>query len=199
MDLAPNTLQGRFVRLEPLSRAHAPALWEAARAPELWRFTMSRVASRAELDAYVEAALRDAATGAALPFATVDLASGRVAGSTRFTNASARDLRVEIGYTFLAPEFQRTALNTEAKLLMLRHAFEVLGCVRVEFRASAHNAPSRAALRRLGAVEEGILRKQARLPDGTWRDTVFHGVLDREWPEVRARLEARLARGATAG
>jgi len=193
MHLSPVTLQGRHVRLEPLSRTHLPALWEAARAPELWRFTMTRIASRDDLDTYVEEALADAARGTALPFVTIDLASGRVAGSTRFANASARDLRVEIGYTFLAPEFQRTAVNTEAKHLMLRHAFEELGCVRVEFRASAHNAPSRAALRRIGAIEEGVLRRQARLPDGTWRDTVFHSVLDREWAAVKARLEALAA------
>jgi RimJ/RimL family protein N-acetyltransferase len=194
MELAPITLEGRHVRLEPLSPAHLPGLWEAARAPELWRFTMTRIGDRADLERYVGDALADQARGTSLPFATVDRASGRVAGSTRFLNASPRDLRVEIGHTFLAPGFQRTALNTEAKLLMLRHAFEVLGCVRVEFRASAHNAPSRSALRRIGAVEEGVLRRQARLPDGTWRDTVFHSVLDHEWPAVQARLESLLAR-----
>jgi N-acetyltransferase len=194
MNLTPVTLEGRHVRLEPLALAHAPALWEAARAPELWRFTLTRIATREDLDRYVADALADAARGTSLPLATIDRASGRVAGSTRFLNASARDLRLEIGYTFVAPAFQRTALNTEAKLLMLRHAFEALGCVRVEFRASAHNAPSRAALRRIGAVEEGVLRRQARLPDGTWRDTAISSVLDREWPEVRPRLEAMLAR-----
>jgi RimJ/RimL family protein N-acetyltransferase len=191
----PVTLAGRHVRLEPLSRAHLDALWEAAADPDLWRHTLTRIANREDLSAYVEAALADQARGTALPFATVDLASGRVAGSTRFANASPVDRRVEIGYTFVARPFQRTAVNTEAKLLMLRHAFDVWGCVRVELKTAARNARSRAAIRRLGAVEEGILRRHARMHDGTWRDTVFHAILDHEWPAVRARLEERLARG----
>jgi RimJ/RimL family protein N-acetyltransferase len=194
VNLAPLTLVGRHVRLEPLTRAHVDALWTIADDPGLWRHTLVRISSRDELAAYVEAALSDEAAGSALPFATIDLASGRVAGSTRFINASVRDRRVEIGHTFVGRPFQRTAENSEAKLLMLRHAFEAWRCVRVELRTAARNERSRTAIRRLGAVEEGILRQHARMHDGTWRDTVFYGVLDREWPEVRARLEARLDR-----
>jgi RimJ/RimL family protein N-acetyltransferase len=194
--LAPVTLEGRHVRLEPLGRGHVEALWRIAEDPELWRHTLTRIETRADLEVYVDAALADHAAGTALPFATIDLRSGRVAGSTRFANASARDLRVEIGYTFLGRVFQRTAVNTEAKYLMLRHAFEAWGCVRVELKTAARNERSRAAIRRIGATEEGILRRHARMPDGTWRDTVFHSVLDGEWPAVRARLEEMLGDAA---
>jgi N-acetyltransferase len=194
--IEPVTLEGRHVRLEPLTRDHLDALWTVADDPDLWRHTLTRISTRAELDAYVEAAFADQVLGTTLPFATIDLASGRVAGSTRFINASVRDLRVEIGHTFVGRPFQRTAVNTEAKYVMLRHAFESWGCVRVELRTAARNERSRAAIRRIGGIEEGILRRHARMHDGTWRDTVFHGVLDSEWPALRARLEAMLTRGA---
>ncbi len=192
--IEPITMEGRHVRLEPLSRAHLDGLWDVAQAPELWEQTMARVRTREELAGYVEAALAAAAARTALPFATIDRASGRVAGSTRFMSVSLPDLRVDIGSTFLGLRYQRTALNTEAKYLMLRHAFERWGCVRVELKTAAANERSRAAIRRLGAKEEGILRRHGRLPDGTWRDTVYHGVLDSEWPAAKAELERRLAR-----
>ncbi len=194
MRIEPVTLEGRHVRLEPLTRDHVDALWSVADDPDLWRHTLTRIRTRDELAAYVLAALAEQALGTALPLATIDRATGRVAGSTRFINVSQRDLRVEIGHTFVGRAFQRTAVNTEAKLLMLRHAFETWGCVRVELRTAARNERSRAAIRRLGAVEEGVLRRHARMHDGTWRDTVFYGVLDSEWPAVRARLEELLAR-----
>ncbi len=194
MRIEPVTLEGRHVRLEPLTRDHVDALWSVADDPDLWRHTLTRISTRDELAAYVLAALAEQALGTALPLATIDRATGRVAGSTRFINVSQRDLRVEIGHTFVGRAFQRTAVNTEAKLLMLRHAFETWGCVRVELRTAARNERSRAAIRRLGAVEEGVLRRHARMHDGTWRDTVFYGVLDSEWPAVRARLEELLAR-----
>jgi RimJ/RimL family protein N-acetyltransferase len=194
VNIEPITLEGRHVRLEPLTRDHLDALWAAADDPDVWRFTLTRIGTRDELAAYVDAALADQALGTALPFATIDRASGRVAGSTRFINVSQRDLRVEIGHTFVGRAFQRTAVNTEAKYLMLRHAFETWGCVRVELRTAAKNERSRAAIRRIGGIEEGVLRRHARMHDGTWRDTVFYAVLDAEWPAVRARLEERLAR-----
>jgi N-acetyltransferase len=191
--IEPVTLEGRHVRLEPLTRDHVDALWAVAADPDLWRYTLTRIDTRDELAAYVDAALVEQALGSALPFATVDLASGRVAGSTRFINASIRDRRVEIGHTFVGRPFQRTAVNTEAKYLMMRHAFETWGCVRVELRTAARNERSRAAIRRIGGIEEGTLRRHARMHDGTWRDTVFYSVLDREWVTVGARLEAMLA------
>lgn len=188
------TLAGRHVRLEPLSLEHVPALCEVGVDPELWRWTLAAIRTPAEMRAYVETALRERDEGRALPFATVDAASGRAIGSTRFGSASPADGRVEIGWTWVARAWQRTPANTEAKYLMLRHAFETLGCVRVELRTDALNERSRAAILRLGATQEGILRKHMRSQGGRMRDTVYFGILDDEWPAVRAGLEARLAR-----
>jgi RimJ/RimL family protein N-acetyltransferase len=193
MRIEPVTLTGRHVRLEPLAPSHADGLWEQARDPELWRWTVSRIGDRAAFDVYLATAFNEAAAGRALPFATVELASGRPIGSSRFANISTHDRRVEIGWTWIGRPWQRTAVNTEAKLLMLRHAFDAWECVRVELKTSALNAPSRRAIARIGGVEEGTLRRHTRLDDGTWRDTVYFSILDHEWPAVRARLEARLA------
>lgn len=192
--LDPVTLAGRHVRLEPLSPEHLPALCEVGLDPELWRWTLGVIRTPEEMRAYVEAALRERDAGRALPFATVDAASGRAVGSTRFANASAADGRVEIGWTWLGRAWQRTPANTEAKYLMLRHAFETLGCVRVELKTDALNARSRAAILRLGAVEEGVLRRHMRSQNGRMRDSVYFSILDDEWPAVRAGLEAKLAR-----
>lgn len=192
--LEPVTLAGRHVRLEPLSPEHLPALCEVGLDPELWRWTLSVIRTPEEMRAYVETALRERDAGRALPFATVDAASGRAVGSTRFGNASEADGRVEIGWTWLGRAWQRTPANTEAKYLMLRHAFETLGCVRVEFKTDALNERSRAAILRLGAVEEGVLRKHMRSQGGRMRDSVYFSILDDEWPAVRAGLEAKLAR-----
>ncbi len=196
MQIAPVTLTGRHVRLEPLAESHAESLWEIAREPELWRWTVSKVSTRADFDRYLQRALAEAAGGTGLPFATIELATGRPVGSTRFGNISMRDRRAEIGWTWVGVPWQRTAVNTEAKLLMLRHAFEGWGCVRVELKTSALNEKSRNAIRRLGATEEGCLRRHTLLDDGTWRDTVYYSILDDEWPAVRGRLEERLARQA---
>ena len=194
MIVEPVVLVGRRVRLEPLSlERHQAALASVGLAPELWRWTVSRPRTAADLRAYLETALAEQAAGRALPFATVDLVSGRVAGSTRFGSISVPDRRVEIGWTWLGPEFQRSHVNTEAKYLMLRHAFDTWGCVRVELKSNALNAPSRRAMERIGAQYEGTLRRHARLEDGTWRDTTYYSVLDHEWPEVRARLERMMA------
>lgn len=191
---APVTLEGAHVRLEPLRLDHVEALCAVGLDPAIWRWTLTRATTPADMREYVERALAEQAGGAFLPFATVDRASGTVVGSTRYGNWSARDRRVEIGWTWIAPRWQRTAINTEAKLLMLRHAFERLGCVRVEFKANAANTPSCTAILRLGATQEGTLRRHALLPDGSWRDTTYFSILDREWPGVRERLEARLGR-----
>jgi RimJ/RimL family protein N-acetyltransferase len=188
------TLAGRHVRLEPLSPEHVPALCEVGLDPELWRWTLTVIRTPEEMRAYVETALRERDEGRALPFATVDAESGRPIGSTRFGNVSMADGRVEIGCTWVARPWQRTPANTEAKYLMLRHAFETLGCVRVELKTDALNARSRAAILRVGAREEGVLRKHMRSQGGRMRDTVYFSILDDEWPAVRAGLEARLAR-----
>lgn len=190
----PVTLAGRHVRLEPLSLGHVPALCEVGLDPELWRWTLSEVGTPEEMRAYVDTALRERDEGRSLPFATVDAAGGRVIGSTRFASLSAADRRVEIGWTWVGRPWQRTPANTEAKYLMLRHAFEALGMVRVELKTDALNLRSRAVILRLGAREEGTLRRHMRSRGGRMRDTVYFSVLDDEWPEVRARLEEKLAR-----
>ncbi|PAP81529.1 GNAT family N-acetyltransferase [Rubrivirga sp. SAORIC476] len=194
--MTPVTLEGAHVRLEPLTRAHLDALAEVGLDPDLWTWTASTVRTRDDLAAYVETALAGQADGTALPFATVDRASGRVVGSTRFGNYVAAHRRVEIGWTFVAPPWQRTAVNTEAKLLMMAHAFDTLGLTRVEWKTDALNARSRAAILRLGAIEEGTLRSHMVVRDGRLRDTVYFSVTADEWPAVRDRLTARLAQGA---
>ena len=196
MKLEPVTLEGRHVRLVPMTAEHVPALWEAGRDPELWRLTVSQVHSEADMRRYVEDALRQQAAGTAIPFVTTEAATGRVVGSSRLANAEAAHRRVEIGWTWIAPAWQRTAVNTEAKYLMLRHAFEVLGMVRVELKTDALNERSRRAILRIGAREEGILRKHQITESGRNRDSVYFSVIDDEWPRVRSHLEAMLAPGA---
>ena len=187
-------LAGRVVRLEPLSLEHLPALCEVGLDAELWRWTLSVVRSREDMRRYVEAALGEQAAGAALPFVIVDRTSGRVIGSTRYGNIAMRHRRLEIGWTWLGLAWQRTAANTEAKLLLLTHAFESLRCQRVEFKTDALNDRSRAALLRIGAREEGTFRRHSVTDDGRTRDTVYFSIVDSEWPETKARLEHMLAR-----
>ena len=189
----PLVLEGRVVRLEPLTSAHVPALSEVALDPELWRWTLSVIQTVDDLRRYVDAALAARAAGTSYPFATVDRASGRVVGTTRFCSLETAHRKVEIGYTFVAPAWQRTPVNTEAKLLMLRHAFDVLGMNRVEFKTDALNEKSRAALLRLGATEEGTLRAHLVTERGRIRDSVYYSVLASEWPAVQTRLEQRLS------
>lgn len=198
MQLEPVTLEGRHVRLVPVTPEHVPALWEAGRDPELWRLTIAQVHSEDDMRRYVADALRAQAAGTALPFVTTEAATGRVIGSTRFGNYESAHRRVEIGWTWIAPAWQRTAINTEAKYLMLRHAFEALGCVRVELKTDALNERSRRAILRIGAREEGILRKHQITEGGRIRDSVYFSVIDDEWPAVRARLEQMLAAPAPA-
>jgi RimJ/RimL family protein N-acetyltransferase len=182
------------VRLVPLTAEHASALLPVALHEELWRWTVTEIRSAAELDRYIASALRDQELGTALPFATIHRASGTPVGSTRYGNYDPDNRRLEIGWTWVAPEFQRSAVNTEAKLLMLRHAFEELECIRVELKTDALNEKSRSAIQRLGAVQEGLFRKHMITSSGRLRDTVFYSILAEEWPGVRLRLEARLAR-----
>jgi RimJ/RimL family protein N-acetyltransferase len=198
LDLTPVTLVGRHVRLEPLSREHKADLARVALDPELWRWTPTQIHSTDDLDAYIEAALALQRAGTALPFATVDRSTGRAIGSTRFGNIDPPNRRVEIGWSWLGRDFQRKAFNTEAKLLMLTHAFERMDCIRVEFKADALNTKSRTAIERLGAKEEGTLRHSMILPDGRLVDWVYYSILRDEWPAVRADLEQKLASHAPA-
>jgi N-acetyltransferase len=210
--LSPIALEGRYVRLEPLSQRHIPGLLAVVEGPRE-TFGLTHVPQdRAGLQRYVDAALADAARGQALPFATLDPLSRRVLGSTRFfafefwpveepDSPLARPpgipQAVEIGYTWIAPQCQRTAVNTEAKRLMLAHAFERWGVLRVSLKTDERNLRSRAAIERLGAQLDGILRSHLPASDGGIRNTAYYSILAAEWPAVRARLDARLARGAT--
>lgn len=192
-ELSRLTLEGRHVRLEPLSRQHRSGLAAVALDPELWRFTLTQIHSVNDLDEFIETALFWQSAGHCVPFATVDRSTGRPIGSTRLANINAQNRRAEIGWTWLGRDFQRRAFNTEAKLLMLAHAFEHMDCIRVELRTSALNTRSRNAIARLGAREEGILRHHTILPDGRLIDWMYYSILRDEWPSVRAGLEQKLA------
>lgn len=191
--LAKVTLSGRHVRLEPLERAHVEALIPIAQDPELWRIGMESAGSPELMRAYVERALAARDAGLALPFVTVEQKSGTVVGSTRFGNYDRVHRRIEIGWTWIAAPWQRTAVNTEAKLLMLAHAFETLELRRVELKTDVLNARSRAAILRLGATEEGVFRQHVATWNGRVRDSVWFSILGGEWPAVRERLVAKLA------
>jgi N-acetyltransferase len=189
IDLSPCVLEGSLVRLEPLAPHHLDGLCAVGLDPEIWRLTIAKVDSRAAMEHYVAQALAEQLAGTALPFATIDRASGAIIGSTRFHSPAPAHRRVEIGWTWLGRAWQRTGANTEAKYLMLRHAFERWQCLRVEFKTSTLNERSRAALRRIGAVEEGVLRSHMINQDGTVRDSVYFSILQPEWPGVKLRLE----------
>jgi RimJ/RimL family protein N-acetyltransferase len=185
-------LEGRVVRLEPLRLNHWPRLSEVGLDPELWRWTTSRVASPEDMRRYIETAIDWQAQGIALPFATVERSSGQAVGSTRFAAIDRVNRRVEIGWTWVAPPWQRTPVNTEAKYLMLRHAFEVLGCIRVELKTNSMNTTSRNAILRIGAREEGVFRNHMINDDGSIRHTVYYSIIDSEWPDLKRRLEEKL-------
>jgi len=189
--LQPVSLRGTHVRLEPLQAVHAPALAEALADGELWRLWYTAVPTRETVDAYVATALAEREAGVSLPFVVRD-AGGEVVGSTRYCNVEAANRRLEIGYTWYAARVQRTALNSEAKLLLLRHAFETLDCIAVEFRTNWFNERSRAAIARLGAKQDGVLRQHRLMPDGSYRDTVVFSILNSEWPAVRRNLLFKL-------
>jgi RimJ/RimL family protein N-acetyltransferase len=192
--LAPVVLEGQWVRLEPLTLGHVQELALVAFDEDVWRWTVEQVRTVTDLEAYVQRALDQQNAGAALPFATIDRASGRAIGSTRFAQFEAEHTRIEIGWTWVGREWQRTAINTEAKLLMLTHAFDSLALQRVELKTDVLNERSRRAIERLGAVQEGVFRQHVITNSGRVRDTVYYSILSREWPAVRARLEAKLAR-----
>jgi RimJ/RimL family protein N-acetyltransferase len=193
MDVTPVTLEGRHVRLEPLSLDHRADLATIALDPELWQTTLTRIESLEDLDAYLETARSWQRAGTAIPFATIDRATGRAIGCTRFANIDPPNRHLEIGWTWLGREFHRQAFNTEAKLLMLDHAFDRMGCIRVEFRVNVLNLRSRRAVTRLGAKEEGTLRQHTIAADGRLIDWVYYSILRGEWRAVRANLEQRLA------
>ena len=193
MIVTPVMLEGRHARLEPLAKEHLAGLEEVGLEEELWRWIPTAVRTREEMAAYIETALNEQERGVSLPFAIVEKATGRAIGSTRYGNIDRTNHRVEIGWTWVAREWQRTATNTEAKYLLLRHAFESLGCMRVELKTDSLNEKSRAAILRIGAKEEGIFRNHMITASGRIRHTVYFSIIDSEWPAVKARLEARLS------
>ncbi|MGH2400992.1 MAG: GNAT family N-acetyltransferase, partial [bacterium] len=190
--IQPVVLDGRSVRLEPLSPEHLTSLLEVGLDPELWRWTVGVLRTAGDLEDYIRKALAEQAQGISLPFATIHKPSGRTVGSTRFGNIDRSNRRVEIGWTWIGRPWQRTVVNTEAKFLMLRHAFEEWGCLRVEFKTDRLNEQSRRALLRIGAKEEGIFRSHMITETGRVRDSVYFSIIAAEWPEVRARLEEKL-------
>jgi len=192
MAVSPVTLTGAHVQLEPLAKAHLAGLAEVGLDQELWRWIPTPVRTQEEMAAYIETALDEQARGMSLPFAIMEQATGRAIGSTRYGNIDRTHHRVEIGWTWLARESQRTAMNTEAKYLLLRHAFETLGCLRVELKTDSLNEKSRAAILRIGAQEEGVFRNHMITSTGRVRHTVYFSIIDSEWPTVKARLEAKL-------
>lgn len=195
MEVKPVVLQGKYVRLEPMSKTHIPGLAEIGVGQNFWDFMLyGNMNSVDDMRNWVVDILSRAGKGTDLPFAVIHLTSGRVAGATRYLNIMPKDRGLEIGGTWYGAEFQRTPVNTECKYLLLRHAFETLGCIRVQLKTDSRNERSQKAIERIGAVKEGVLRNHMILPDGRYRHSVFYSILDTEWPGVRNRLEEMLAR-----
>ncbi|CAM5358687.1 Ribosomal N-acetyltransferase YdaF OS=Afipia felis OX=1035 GN=ydaF_1 PE=4 SV=1 [Afipia felis] len=192
-------LIGPHVRLRVMREDDAPALVRAAADGELWTLKVTVVPSKDTVAAYMKPALDGAKAGTVIPYVVENAVTGVPIGSTRFWKLDRANRTVEIGHTWISASCQRTAVNTEMKLLMLTYAFETLGCVRVQFQTDELNAKSRAAIARLGAKEEGILRNERIMPDGRVRNTVMFSILDSEWPEVKSKLLARLARRGVLG
>lgn len=193
--ILPLTLEGSVVRLEPIRREHAEMFWEVAKndLDDIFRWIPYAMKTPEDFQKVIARIFEEQERGESVAFATVERSSGRVIGSTRFMNIDRANRRAEIGSTWIAPAWQRTAVNTEAKYLMLQQAFEVWGCIRVELKTDALNQKSRNAILRIGAREEGTLRRHVITWTGRVRDSVYFSILDGEWPQVKAKLEARLA------
>lgn len=186
-------LEGEFIKLEPMRVDHLPALCKVGLEPSLWELTANVVNDKSDLERYVRAALADQMLGKAVPFVTIDKETNTVVGSTRFGNIEATNRKTEIGWTWIAPAWQKTVINTEAKLLMLTHAFEVWKCIRVELKTDAKNDRSRKAMLRIGCTEEGILRNHMITETGRFRDSVYYSIIESEWPTVKENLMSKLA------
>ena len=192
MNVVPVVLEGRHVRLEPLSQAHHADLAAVGLDEELWRWIPTPVRTPQEMSGYIQTALEEQSRGVSLPFALIEKTSGRAIGSTRYGNIDRAHHRVEIGWTWVAPPWQRTGVNTEAKYLLLRHAFETLGCIRVELKTDSLNERSRNAILRIGAREEGTFRNHMITSSGRIRHTVYFSILDSEWLGVKSGLQSRM-------
>jgi RimJ/RimL family protein N-acetyltransferase len=192
--VTPVTLTGDRVRMEPLAERHLDELARVAFDDAIWRWTIAKSIDDAGLRAWFDQAMANAGDAIEVPFATIDQASDRAIGSSRYMTIAPEHRRLEIGWTWVGTAFQRTGANREAKLLQLTHAFETLDARRVEFKTHARNVASRTALLGIGATFEGVLRHHTLMPDGSDRDSAFYGVIAPEWPAVKARLEGLLAR-----
>ena len=192
MKVNPITLRGKFVTLEPMSTDYLDELCEIGLEPSIWQWSPESITTKESMASYVDAALSEQLNGISVPFVTRENASKKIVGSTRFGNIDVQNRHVEIGWTWLAPEWQRTYVNTEAKLLMLTHAFEIWNCIRVEFKTDSLNEKSRKAILRIGAKQEGIHRNHMITETGRFRDSVFFSVIDGEWSDVSARLNSML-------
>jgi len=181
-------LEDEFVKLEPLKIEHFDSLCKIGLEEEIWHWSPEQINSPEAMKKYIETALNEQLRGVSLPFVTIEKTSGKIVGSTRFGNIDAKNLRTEIGWTWLNPKWQRTFVNTEAKLLMLTHAFETWQCLRVEFKTDALNEKSRNAILRLGAKQEGIFRQHIICQSGRLRDSVYFSILDNEWQSVKENL-----------
>jgi len=188
------TLSGKKVSLVPLAKEHRDALVKASSDGKLWKLWFTTIPSEESVDDYIQQALADKQKGEALPFVVIDKETGQIIGSTRFCHAVPEHRRVEIGYTWYSKTFQRTAVNAECKLLLLTHAFETLDAIAVEFRTHWHNHPSRNAIAKLGAKQDGVLRNDSLEADGAYRDTVVFSIINSEWPSVRKTLLLKLNR-----
>lgn len=193
MRIEPVVLEGKHVRLEPLSVNHVPSLWAAAAYPEIWRWMPFAIQSEEQMRKFINSVLKMADAKTALPFAIVSKAAARPVGGTGYWYIESRHRRLEIGASWITPEWQRSGINTEMKYLMLRHAFEGMGCMRVELKTDSLNEKSRAALQRIGAREEGVLRNHMMQPDGRKRHSVCFSVIDEEWPAVKTRIEGLMS------
>jgi RimJ/RimL family protein N-acetyltransferase len=194
MHVEPVVLEGQLVRLEPMTSAHLPHLEKIAFAPELWEWTNSRVTTHADLLRYVKTVLDQAAAGTAMPWVTSCRADGRVIGSTRFMDIIPEHRTLELGGTWVHPDYQRTGINVEAKYLQLTHAFEVMGVNRVALKTHHGNLKSQNAMRAMGATQEGVFRNHMIMHDGRLRHSVWFSVIRDEWPEVKAGMERRMRR-----
>jgi N-acetyltransferase len=193
MNIQPIILTGKYVRLEPMSETHIPGLAEIGLGQSFWDFMVyGRMDTQADMKGWVLEILSRAERGTDLPFAVIHLESGRVAGATRYLNIMRSDRGLEIGGTWYGMEFQRTAVNTECKYLLMSHSFETLGAIRVQLKTDSRNERSQRAMERIGAKKEGVLRNHMILPDGRYRDSVFYSILDIEWAEVKVKLETMM-------
>jgi len=195
MEVKPVILQGKYVRLEPMTEAHAPALADIGVGQPFWDFMVyGRMETAADMRDWVQDILARAEKGTDVPFVAIHIDSGRVAGASRYMNIMPKDRGLEIGGTWYGADYQRTAVNTECKYLLLQHAFEKLGCIRVQLKTDLRNERSQKAIERLGAVKEGVLRNHMILPGGYYRHSVYYSILDTEWPAVKERLEEMMNR-----